>query len=170
MRRFRGGIIGPVTALLISACVSPKPLAATAPSFKITESFACPYPAQRGYQSVDSDGNAVFVIFDGLESPPRSKSDRRKKLLSAADMRELTQIVAASGYKTFPERAESFPPKHEQTDACSRSLEISADGITKSVGYRDGDVPEYLSDVLKKIGLVLERGSWEPDVYPWEKR
>lgn len=169
MRRLRGRAVCPVIISLICGCVSPKPHAAPESAYKITESFACPYPAQRGFRSVDGDGKAVFVIFDGLEAPPQSKSERRKKLLSAADMRELTQIVAASGYETFPERAESFPPKHEQTDACSRSLEIATGGITKRVSYQDGDVPDDLAGLLKKIDLVIERGSWEPDVYPWEK-
>jgi hypothetical protein len=156
--------------LILGACGAPKPLAEPAPAFKITESFACPYPAHRGLKSVDADGSATLVIFDGLEGPPQSKSRRQKKLLSAADMGELSRIVAASDYKTFPERAESYPPKNEQTDACSHSLEITADGVTKTVSYRDGDVPQYLADLLKQIDLVIERGSWEADVYPWENR
>jgi hypothetical protein len=166
----RRKLSGAAWVLILAACGAPKPLAAPAPVLKITESFACPYPAHRGLKSVDADGKTALVIFDGLEGPPQSKSNRRKKLLSPADMGELARIVAASDYKTFPERAESFPPRYEQTDACSRSLEITADGVTKSVSYRDGDVPQYLADLLKQIDLVIERGDWEPDVYPWEKR
>lgn len=166
MRRFRG--VG--WALILGACGAPKPIAAPAPAFKITGSFACPYPAHRGLKSVDADGKASLVIFYGLEGPPQSQSRRQKKILSAADMSELARIVAASDFKTFPERVQSFPPRHEQPHACSRSLEITADGVTKTVSYRDGDVPQYLADLLAQIDLVIERGSWEPDVYPWEKR
>lgn len=156
--------------LILGACGAPKPIAAPAPAFKITESFACPYPAHRGLKSVDADGRASLVVFDGLEGPPQLKSNRQKKILSPADMSELARIVAASDYKTFPERAESYPPRREQTDPCDRSLEITAGGVTKTVGYRDGDAPQHLTDLLERIDLVIERGDWEPDVYPWEKR
>ena len=166
MRRFRVA----AWVLILGACGAPKPLASPAPAFKITESFACPYPAHRGLKSVDADGRAALVIFDGLEGPPQSKSRRQKKLLSAADMGELVRIVAASNFKTFPERVESYPPKHEQTDPCDHSLEITADGVTKTVSYRDGDVPKDLADFVGQLNLVIGRGDWEPDVYPWEKR
>lgn len=166
MRIFRG--VGWV--LILGACVSPKPLAVPEPSFKITESFACPLPAHRGLRIVNADGKAEFVIFDGLDGPPQSKSDRRKKQLSPADMSELVRIVAASNFKTFPERVQSFPPRYEQTDPCDHSLEITADGVTKRVSYHDGDVPKDLADFVGRLNLVIERGSWEPDVYPWEKQ
>lgn len=157
-------------AVSVAACVAPKSPAEAAPPFKLLISFACPYPVHRGLKSVDADGKAAFVIFEGLEGPPQAKSDRQKKKLTAADVNELAQIVVASNFKTFPERAESFPPKRDQTDTCSHTLEITTDGVVKSVSYQDGDVPGYLADFLKKIDLVIERGSWEPDVYPWEKR
>lgn len=155
-------------AAILAACGTPRPLAAPAPSFKIVESWACPYPPQRGFRSVDADGRAALVVFEGLEPPPASSSRREKKRLPPADVRELAAIAAEA--KSFPERAESFPPKHEQSDPCDRSLEVTLDGSTRRTSYRDGDVPEYLAAFLKRVDLVIERGSWEPDVYPWEKR
>ena len=165
---------GVALALILGACGAPKPQgapeSAPAPAFKISKTFACPLPAHRGLLSVDADGKAALVIFDGLDGPPHSTSRRQKKQLSPADMSELARIVAESDFKTFPERVESFPPKYEQTDPCDHSLEITADGVTKRVSYRDGDVPKDLADFVGKLNQVIDRVSWEPDVYPWEKR
>lgn len=155
-------------AAVLAACGSPEPRAAPGPSFKLTESWGCPYPPQRGFRSVDADGRAELVVFEGFEPPPAAASRRQKKKLSPEDVAELVRIAAEA--KSFPERAESFPPKHEQSDPCDRTLEVTLDGATKRTSYRDGDVPGYLSEFLKRVDAVYERASWEPDVYPWEKR
>ena len=155
-------------AAILAACGGPEHRTVSAPSFKLTEYWGCPYPPQRGFRSVDAAGRAELVVFEGLEPPPAAASRRQKKKLTPEDVAELAGIAAEA--KSFPERAGSFPPKHEQSDPCDRSLEITLDGATYRTSYRDGDVPEDLAAFLKRVDLVIERGSWEPDVYPWEKR
>ncbi|MEK7859694.1 MAG: hypothetical protein AAB320_11205 [Elusimicrobiota bacterium] len=130
-------------------------------SLKISQSFACPLPAHQGFLQVQPDGGVSLVIFEGFEGPPKSKSTRQKKRLSEADMKDLAAIVAGSGFSAMPEHVGSYPPRREQTDPCSHTLEVSTGGKTKAVSYIDGDVPADLAGLVHRIGLVLDR-------YPWE--
>lgn len=160
-----------VWIFFLSACGAPKPApAAPPPEFKLSQSYACPYPAHRGLIAVHAEGKVSWIIFEGLEAPPQSKSIRQKKRISPSEVEELSSIMVKSDFQSMPERVESFPPRYEQTDACSRSLEFSGGGIDKTIHYRDGDVPDSLTRLLKDIQAVLDRYSWEEDFYPWEKR
>lgn len=154
--------------LLLSGCAGKTVVRET--GLTISQYFSCPLPAHQGMAKVEPDGRASLTVFEGFEAPPKSKSKRQKKRLSAADMKELAGIVATSGFGAMPERAGSFPPRREQTDPCSHTLEIASGGKTKSVHYIDGDVPSDLGRLVQAIGTVLDRYDWVPEVYPWEKR
>lgn len=142
--------------------------AAPAAALKIDQSYSCPYPAQTGLQTIHPDGRVTWIVFEGYEPPPKSRSVRHKKRLSPSDVKELSAVVAKSGYRKMPERAESFPPRHDQTDACSRSLEITRGGKIKRISYSDGDVPEDLRRLVAAIAAIVERHAWERDLYPGE--
>lgn len=160
-----------VSVFYLAACAASKPVAPAAPpAFKLLQSYACPYPAERGLITVHADGKVSYTIFEGLDGPPRGKSIRQKKRLSLAEVEELSALMARSDFQSMPERAQSFPPRYEHPHACSRSLEFSSGGEGKTVHYRDGDVPEPLASLLQDINAVLDRYSWEEDFYPWEKR
>lgn len=153
--------------LSLAACGAPKP---AAPSFKVSQSYSCPYPAQTGLRTIEPDGKVSLIVWEGFEGPPKAKSIRQKKRLAPKDVEELSAVLARSDYKSMPERAESYPPRHQQTDACSRTLEIASAGVVKAISYRDGDVPDSLSRLVQEIDRIVDRYSWQEDVYPWEKR
>ena len=156
-----------LAALLLGAgCASRRP-APNPPGFSVLQSWACPLPAHRGLLRVAADGKASMSIFDGLDGPPPGRMDRSAKQLSPEDMDDLRLALSKSGYRDFPERADSYPPRYTQTDACSRSLEIEEGGETKRISFRDGDVPEALQSLLNAIDAVLDRKEWAPEAYPW---
>ena len=156
-----------LAALSLAACGAPRP---AAPSFKVSQSFSCPYPAQTGVMTIEADGKAALNVFEGFGPSPTSRSTRQKKRLAPKDVRELSAVLARSDYKSMPGRAESFPPRHDVSDACSRTLEISSGGVVKSISYSDGDVPDDLARLVKEIDGIADRVPWEEDAYPWEKR
>lgn len=159
-----------LAALLLGAGCLPHRPAPPAPGPAVVESWACPHPPHRGLLRLEPDGRASLSVLEGLNGPGEGSSQRQKKQLSPADMKDLAAVLGKSGYRSFPEQAGSTPPRYEQSDPCSRSLEVSEGGETKRISYHDGDVPEELRRLLDAIDAVLDRTPWEPDVYPWEKR
>ncbi|MBI5595882.1 MAG: hypothetical protein HY928_07325 [Elusimicrobia bacterium] len=155
-----------LAALFGAGCAGHRP--GPARTLSVTQSWVCPLPPHRGLLVIDPDGKASLSIFEGLDVPGAMRSERRKKRLPPEDMGALAEAVAKSGYRSMPDRAESFPPRYDQTDPCSRSLEVSEGGKTKRISFHDGDVPDDLARLVQAIDRILDKTAWEPDVYPWE--
>lgn len=160
----RAGLL--LAFLLLAGCAGPRRVPK---DFAVAHSYGCPLPPHTGLIKLDAEGRASWIIFEGFRPGPDSKFRREKKSLTQAEVRELWAALDKSNFRELPERAESFPPKFERTDPCSHTLEITARGVTKRVSYSDVDVPQSLQDVLGLINKALDRGDWQPDVYPWDR-
>lgn len=165
-------------AAALAACRGAAPLGPTPPStggpiVEVRRSFTCPLPPSRGLITIARDGKAERVVFEGLEFElGKTKSTRERMTLPPKDAAELFRLIAASDWRTMPERPDEFALQGRPScaDCCSGALYIKTSEGGKSLNYSGDRRPEKLAALLDGIDGILGRGAWERVVYPWEQQ
>ena len=137
---------------------------------EITEYTRCPNPPGEGLTTVEPDGKATYSWMEGFDFPPRSTT-RQKKQLPKKDAKELFDLVARSGFESFPgEITQRWNDERGCFDCCDGSLEVKTASATIRVSFVADGKPGKVTDLLKGIDRILDRYEWQEDLYPWEKK